>query len=1068
MLSFRIALGIFALSASGCFFQPKLYSEARRPGQAQQAAPEDAAPLARPDTASVIVGATLVIPVLANDSDPDGDALTILNVGEATYGTTEILDGQIRYVAGSLANVEDVFGYTISDGRGEIATSSVTVSILPLPNRAPVAVNDTVTVLPSQAILISVLANDSDPDGDALTLMSITAPGRGTAAISGSQVSYLAPATPNVSTTFTYVASDGRGGTATGTVTVNISANPNRPPVAQNDASTVVYGQSVSVQVLANDSDPDGDSLTISSATNPSRGTISISGMNIVYTPSGNFASTDAFTYTVRDPLGLTATATVSVVVTLPPNRAPIALNDATAVEQGQSVTVNVLTNDSDPDGQAIQVVSATGATKGTTVISASTVTYTAGASASGADSFQYTIRDSGGLTATATVNVTITLPVDRFEAARMVLQTYCTSCHNPAGSVPSARLDYATEAEFVASGLVVAGNAAGSRLVQRTRFVGTSGAANMPPALGTFNEVEAAKLSNWINGMTASPDMGDFPTHQGFSCNATAEPSVSVLKRLKKVEYVNSLQDLMRTKAYTETEIAAAMNAAGAPIGSIPKDAHSTMAGMDESLTALHVDKYFEAAEIIATELTNTAAKLQKIGGACATTIPVSATCRDAFLREVGRLTYRRPLLEPDDLSYLQGIFNDASNGGFRNTLVVMLTTPYFLHHFENGANAQAGTSYLYPLTGYEIAARLSYTFWQSMPDSALFAAAADGSLLTTAGFAAQLDRVVGSAKTVTGVRTFFNEWLKLEDTPAINNLPSTQSFIATLQVSGINMASVRQEMIDEMYSLTGHYFANQGTYRDLLLSDASFARAGNLASAIYNVAPWGGSPTNLVRFPAGTRAGILTRAQTSFTGSAKTRPIIRGADIRRRILCDTLLPPADNNTPATAMITPDQTTRQYVEAITQIPGTACAGCHTTQINPLGFALENYDSFGRDREQEIVYYSDTSGQAGMELRRATVDSATIPLIFSQDSRTSMDGVTLSRMIADSLKGEACFSRQWFRYSFRKSEDLTGGDACMVQQMFQQATQGGQRDIKSVMRAIATHPHFKLRKGGAP
>lgn len=179
----------------------------------------------------------------------------------------------------------------------------------------------------------------------------------------------------------------------------------NRGPVATDDSATVRNDATVTIAVLANDSDPDGDTLAIATVGAPANGTATIAGTAITYAPRAGFTGTDTFTYTVRDPSGLTATARVTVTVTAPPqpNRAPVAVEDEATTTLANPTTVRVLLNDFDPDGDPLTVVSATPGIRGQTRVNPDgTVTYTPNVDWCGTDYFVYTIRDPGGLTATA------------------------------------------------------------------------------------------------------------------------------------------------------------------------------------------------------------------------------------------------------------------------------------------------------------------------------------------------------------------------------------------------------------------------------------------------------------------------------------------------------------------------------------------------------------------------------------------------------------------------------------------------------------------------------------------
>lgn len=210
---------------------------------------------------------------------------------------------------------------TVDVYRFETESSTTTLGPRVYLNGVPVAQNDAVTVdFNSTANLIDVLANDSDPDNDALTITAVGTPAHGVATIAAGVVSYTPQAGYSGVDSFTYTISDGNGGTATATVnvTVNTEAESNLAPIAVNDDGGVLKGYQADINVLANDSDPDGDPLTVVSVahTGPGLATLEINPDGTVrYTSIHGFAGTDTFTYTISDGRGGTATATVTVLV---------------------------------------------------------------------------------------------------------------------------------------------------------------------------------------------------------------------------------------------------------------------------------------------------------------------------------------------------------------------------------------------------------------------------------------------------------------------------------------------------------------------------------------------------------------------------------------------------------------------------------------------------------------------------------------------------------------------------------------------------------------------------------
>lgn len=365
-------------------------------------------PLAHPDSASTPAGASLTIDVLGNDSDPDGDALAIAAVGTPAHGSVHIDGAMLTYVPEPGYSGEVAFNYTVIDGRGGSATAMVTVTVAPGPNRPPLARDDSASTRPAQAVSVDVLANDSDPDGDALQLLSLTPPLHGTATVSSSLVTYVPSPGYVGSDRFDYTIDDGHGGTAGATVTITVTPLPNRLPIAVDDIATTTTGAPVSIAVLANDGDPDGDALAITAVTQPPGGSVTFAAGGVTYTPATGFAGIDRFSYTIGDGRGGSATATVTVNVTAAPNTPPVAVDDAATAAPGAPATIDVLANDSDADGDALAISAVTQPTGGSVAISGGVLVYTSNAGFTGLDRFTYTIGDGRGGSATANVSVNV------------------------------------------------------------------------------------------------------------------------------------------------------------------------------------------------------------------------------------------------------------------------------------------------------------------------------------------------------------------------------------------------------------------------------------------------------------------------------------------------------------------------------------------------------------------------------------------------------------------------------------------------------------------------------------
>ncbi|MCP5477271.1 MAG: tandem-95 repeat protein [Rhodanobacteraceae bacterium] len=335
------------------------------------------APVAADDAVSQHACELISIPVLANDSDPDGDALSIVAIGATQNGgsVTDNGDGTLGYEppqdGAVCAGGGDSFTYTVADPSGAESTATVSVGF---ENVAPVAMDDSGTTDYQMPAFIDALANDSDADGDTLTIVGTTDGAHGYVEIGeDGRLHYVPESGFSGVDQFTYTISDGRE-TATANVTVTVEApvDPdNNPPVALADVATTMTGVPVDINVLANDSDADGDTISLVSTSIPTHGSVSIQGDHVVYTPEAGFNGIDSFTYTISDGQD-TATAMVSVTVSAdgdPDNHPPIARNDIYNYRPGQAVTMNVLHNDEDPDHDELTIIDVQGSEHGTVSI---------------------------------------------------------------------------------------------------------------------------------------------------------------------------------------------------------------------------------------------------------------------------------------------------------------------------------------------------------------------------------------------------------------------------------------------------------------------------------------------------------------------------------------------------------------------------------------------------------------------------------------------------------------------------------------------------------------------------
>ena len=271
-------------------------------------------------------------------------------------------------------------------------------------NTLPEPQGDTLLMQWNTTETIDVLANDIDADGDALTIVNVSASFGEAVINNGESITYTPDAGFVGEDTLVYAVSDGNNGTGSAEVLVTI--NGNRAPGAVDDAASTDDESAIEIDVLANDIDVDGDSLTITGAS-AETGSVSITDNNtLLYVPQEGFVGADTITYTVEDSFGSTATATVTVSVVLA-NTAPVAVDDSVITAFNTPVTIDVLANDTDGEGDPLVIVEATASSGSVEVNADNTITFTPDTGFSGQVTISYTISD-GLLTSSATLTVTV------------------------------------------------------------------------------------------------------------------------------------------------------------------------------------------------------------------------------------------------------------------------------------------------------------------------------------------------------------------------------------------------------------------------------------------------------------------------------------------------------------------------------------------------------------------------------------------------------------------------------------------------------------------------------------
>ncbi|RMF04228.1 MAG: tandem-95 repeat protein [Chloroflexi bacterium] len=370
-------------------------------------------PTAVDDSFSLPEDSSLTYNVLQNDLAGDGSLvfgslLIITNPGHGNV-TVNTTTGEVTYTPNPNFSGADSFEYRICDTNNQCATGSVAVVVIAL-NDAPIAVDDSLPATEDTPATLPVMNNDSDPDNDPLTITAVGVPANGLILNTGANLVYTPTLNFNGTDIFTYTISDGiLQDTATVTVTV---APVNDPPVAVNDTAVTAEDTSEVINVLLNDTDPDGDRLKVIAVANPANGSATTNpGQTIVqYTPNPNFAGTDVFTYTISDGL-LSATATITVTL-IPINDPPVAAPDSYTTPANTPLLITapgVLGNDTDVDNTTLTAITKTLTLSGSLSLAADGgFTYTPNPGFTGTDSFTYVANDGRADSNSVTVSITV------------------------------------------------------------------------------------------------------------------------------------------------------------------------------------------------------------------------------------------------------------------------------------------------------------------------------------------------------------------------------------------------------------------------------------------------------------------------------------------------------------------------------------------------------------------------------------------------------------------------------------------------------------------------------------
>lgn len=534
-------------------------------------------------------------------------------------------------------------------------------------------------------------------------------------------------------------------------------------------------------------------------------------------------------------------------------------------------------------------------------------------------------------------------------------------------------------------------------------------------PALFLFGGCVGASATRPADHSSSSPVARAHPV---------AKPSAPVvvgsapLRRLTNAEYNNTIRDLLG-----DTSRPADVFPPDEAIGGFE---NNTVAPITQDL----VERYLEAAEALAARAIT---RIDSLAPCPENSKPVD--CARGFVDAFGRRAYRRSLSSEERTILLDLFADKEKQAGYARAIEIVLqailVSPHFLYRPEP---ADGGTK-ARPLSGFEVATRLSYFLWASTPDDTLLDAAEAGKLATKEELERVARRMLASPRAVEGIRSFHRQWLELRMlTTAAKSPVLYPGFTPELQ----------EAMVEETLRFTTQAVLQGGdTIATLFTSKKSFINAP--LAKLYGVPAPNGGDFAWVDLPAKQRSGLLTQAavMSVLAGAEDTSPMLRGKFVLEKLLCEKIRPPPAGLTilppPYNAKLTKKERFRQHRQDAT------CSYCHD-MLDPPGFAFEHYDAIGAFRLTEGSLPIDATGEL------SGTDDINGPIV---------DAMGLAERLATSKQVRRCLATQWFRAALgrvERSDDKTSLDAA-----YQSFAQAG-FDVRELIVAIVTSDAF--RHGG--
>jgi Protein of unknown function (DUF1592)/Protein of unknown function (DUF1588)/Protein of unknown function (DUF1585)/Protein of unknown function (DUF1595)/Protein of unknown function (DUF1587) len=505
---------------------------------------------------------------------------------------------------------------------------------------------------------------------------------------------------------------------------------------------------------------------------------------------------------------------------------------------------------------------------------------------------------------------------------------------------------------------------------------------------------------------------------------NSAPRLPVTSLRRLTRFEYDNTVRDLLG-------------DSSGPAGASLPFDQIWTLEESVPDFSAAVIGAYHSMAHGLAVNATKDAASLKALTG-CDAAVSGEPACQQTLMDTFLPRVLRRPLDANDVADFGEAFDTGRALGGdfasgVRAVLEVALQSPEFLYRPELGQPADPALPGLTRPTPHEMASRLSYLLWGSLPDAVLVDAARADTLRTKEQIATQARRMLDDPRARDMVRAFYFRLFGLEVPGATTSLATPANSAAfPADMPGLLLAET-SAFIDEVT------WRGPGDLQTLLTAPLTFMN-GRLAQ-FYGTSGVSGDAFQKVALDPTRRAGILMQGSvlsaTSHVNSGS--PVLRGIPVFQRLLCQ-YVPPAPSGAvlPDPNADTSKLTTRERYEP--DLADTQCASCHRN-MDPIGFAFEHFDQFGRWRDIENGKPIDGTGE-----------------IFETDARGTFDGpIQLVARLVQSHDAQNCYVRNWMSFGYGRA--VAPEDACSLQ-FLQGAFAQAKGNVRELLVALTQSDAF--------